>query len=724
MPHPHTERFDVPVAGHHVSAPHGPAALSRRDARGLRRLAGRARPRLTDWSRYPGGVPPPIAGAATAPVVVHQDNRAPDLAAYTTTASLTFTAGKVYVAIVTSAGAVATAPTLSGGGSTWTQIDTIALLAGNRRITALRYAPAATHSTTIVVDFGGLTQSNCLYGFYELDTDAGGTNGSNAIVQSATAKDDTGSNAMTVTLGAAGSANNGILAGFGNNASANASTPEAGWTELIDFRATGENTRLVTQYRTSTSDLTPLGTSSGGPVWVGLAIEYKYPTRSGDAAISQASTITASGAKGVSAIVSSSVAARASTTLIAKDTFSRAEGALGGTSTEGAGALSWSTTGVVGIGTIGAELGVALDDDADSVAFIAAGADAIRARAWVTTPPHIGDLWYQGVTLRFTNGAKYLYGAMKHLGGFDDRLLVIGKMDGGVRTELAVSGAGQWTTGGAHVLELRLVSGATLELYVDDVLELTYSLTGAEQTNYATGGFAGLVGFGVASLATRPLWSEVEYHRFTGGRKDAAGAGAITQASTITASGTAARAAAAAITQPATIAGDATTQRSGTAAISSSTVVTATGEARLAGEVLLASSPVLTETGAKGGTGVGEVSSATGITAAGRKGARSSAAIGQGSALAAAGVGEIVRVGTAAIVTSSSATATGRKASSSAVSLAAAAAVLATGERNVPYIPSPTSLIAIPSILRVRVVGGSTRLASLGGPNRVEVVNA
>jgi hypothetical protein len=96
-----------------------------------------------------------------------------------------------------------------------------------------------------------------------------GTNGSEAIVQSATKTSD-GNTALTVTLGAFGSTDNATFGTFGDG---NNITPGSGFTELSDYGAVGWNrdSDNQTQWR-SDNDIT-VDASVGYSAVMGIAVE-------------------------------------------------------------------------------------------------------------------------------------------------------------------------------------------------------------------------------------------------------------------------------------------------------------------------------------------------------------------------------------------------------------------------------------------------------------------
>lgn len=111
-------------------------------------------------------------------------------------------------------------PTATGNGLTWELVGTIVYdttSSSRKRVTVLRALGASPSAGAITVDFGGQANTDVHWTVDQFTgVDTGGTNGSAAIVQAVTAKDETGSaSSLTVTLAAFGSANNATYGGFG-----------------------------------------------------------------------------------------------------------------------------------------------------------------------------------------------------------------------------------------------------------------------------------------------------------------------------------------------------------------------------------------------------------------------------------------------------------------------------------------------------------------------------
>lgn len=92
-------------------------------------------------------------------------------------------------------------PTATGNSLTWVQVTQVAL--GNSRGTLLRAMGASPSSGVVTIDFGATSQDSVSWIVIDYSgTDTSGTNGSGAIVQSATNTDGVGGTSLTITLGA------------------------------------------------------------------------------------------------------------------------------------------------------------------------------------------------------------------------------------------------------------------------------------------------------------------------------------------------------------------------------------------------------------------------------------------------------------------------------------------------------------------------------------------
>ena len=170
-------------------------------------------------------------------------------------------------------------PTVTGNGLTWVAINSIVYdttSSSRRRITLFRALGASPSSETIAIDFGGQNQTDVLWSLEEATgIDTSGTNGSGAIVQSATNKDETITTAtLTVTLGAFSDINNATFGAFANYGSPTGVTAGAGFTLLGNIEDSLNALHSSDEWKTANDtgvDLTFDQNSQMG----GIAIEIK-----------------------------------------------------------------------------------------------------------------------------------------------------------------------------------------------------------------------------------------------------------------------------------------------------------------------------------------------------------------------------------------------------------------------------------------------------------------
>lgn len=154
------------------------------------------------------------------------------------TASITPSANKLVLACIRTrrAGAISD-PAVTGNGLTWVKVvgidyNTVASPAQHFYIYRAMGASPTSGAVTIDTSASG-SQTSYSWSIVEFTgMDTSGTNGSGAIVQSASTRGDA-QTGLTPTLGAFGSVNNATFACFAGAAN-NAITEEGGWTELSD----------------------------------------------------------------------------------------------------------------------------------------------------------------------------------------------------------------------------------------------------------------------------------------------------------------------------------------------------------------------------------------------------------------------------------------------------------------------------------------------------------
>ncbi len=204
------------------------------------------------------------------------------------TASITPTANYLVLASVSSSKATTPdTPTLSGNGLTWVQIATNNFdTAGTQRtVTLFRALGASPSAGALTASFGGNTQLSCTITVDQFSgVDTSGTNGSGAIVQSATnAEASQAAATFTVTLAAFSDTNNATY-GTATNGDSSNFTVGTGFTSL---GASGSATPLVNTFSEwrADNDTTvtfggAIGYSSGG-IGVEIAAAVVASTNTG-----------------------------------------------------------------------------------------------------------------------------------------------------------------------------------------------------------------------------------------------------------------------------------------------------------------------------------------------------------------------------------------------------------------------------------------------------------
>lgn len=127
-------------------------------------------------------------------------------------------------------------PTVTGDGLTWVQVATQLSSDNLRRATLFRALGTPT-AGALTMDYAGVSQLRTGWSWSEYSgVNSGGTNGSAAIVQSATNQVTNGASAtgITVTLAAFSNVNNATYGGvrYGNNSSTDNLQPGSGFTLL------------------------------------------------------------------------------------------------------------------------------------------------------------------------------------------------------------------------------------------------------------------------------------------------------------------------------------------------------------------------------------------------------------------------------------------------------------------------------------------------------------
>lgn len=159
------------------------------------------------------------------------------------TASVAPTANKLVLLFVGNrrSGGSPTQPTVTGAGMTWDLVTSAD--GGNEvRTSIFRCLSASPSSGALTIDFAGVTQGSCGWSVAEFTgTDITGTNGSGAIVQTATNNNNTTNTGIVVTLGSFADVNN-ATAGMVYVRSSRAITVGSGFTQIGTSDAATEST--------------------------------------------------------------------------------------------------------------------------------------------------------------------------------------------------------------------------------------------------------------------------------------------------------------------------------------------------------------------------------------------------------------------------------------------------------------------------------------------------
>lgn len=196
-----------------------------------------------------------------------------------TTASITPTGNDLVIACVAHqvlSGTVAT-PTLSGNGITWTQVATRTDTGVLRRITLFRGMVASPTTGAVTIDFGGQSQLRSGWNIVQFSgIDTGGSDGSAAVVQSATnaQSDASPQTGITVTLAAFGSTDNATFGclRYGASASGANLTEGSGFTSLAEVASTSS---YASEYKASNDTSVDWTWDSSSTFSQAIAIEIK-----------------------------------------------------------------------------------------------------------------------------------------------------------------------------------------------------------------------------------------------------------------------------------------------------------------------------------------------------------------------------------------------------------------------------------------------------------------
>ena len=227
------------------------------------------------------------------------------------TASISPTANRLVVLTVYNEKAnPTTVPTVTGAGMTWTNFFSRESTSKNtKRITMFRALSSSPGSGGLTISFGGTNQALCGWNITEFaGIDTGGTNGANAIVQSAGNDNNTsGNTGLTVTLAAFSNASNathGVVA-WG---SATAITQGSGFTELGE--TTAPNVSYESQWRNDNDTTVDWTWASATDSSLGCSIEI-----AADVATTSTSITTSTSTTSTSSSTTTSSSTSTSTTV-------------------------------------------------------------------------------------------------------------------------------------------------------------------------------------------------------------------------------------------------------------------------------------------------------------------------------------------------------------------------------------------------------------------------
>lgn len=192
------------------------------------------------------------------------------------TAAITVGAGQIILIAVGSsdnAGGNPNIPTLSGNGMSFTQIGDSIRFGTSNRLTVFR-GVGTGQTGSITMDFGGQSQGRCFWTVIQGTTiKAGGVNGADAIVQSASDSGDTGKTSYSITLAAFASVNNATFACVFKNASNNVA-PGGSMIELGE----SENGFVIESNWQASPNTNPTASfvGSGGDAMAAIACELAF----------------------------------------------------------------------------------------------------------------------------------------------------------------------------------------------------------------------------------------------------------------------------------------------------------------------------------------------------------------------------------------------------------------------------------------------------------------
>ena len=192
-----------------------------------------------------------------------------------TTPSVTLTANRLCLLTISSTTAGGNIPTCAG----WTLVTTVQM-GGLSRLTVLRRMVTSDLTQTHTYSFAGQIQSFHKWAISQssANVDTTGTNGSGAVVQSATngfveVPPVNNGRYVSVTLAAFASAANSTFAVFGGSTASATPTPGDGFTTLATPGVGSFEYALITEYKAANDTVADASWSAPYDLWMGVAVE-------------------------------------------------------------------------------------------------------------------------------------------------------------------------------------------------------------------------------------------------------------------------------------------------------------------------------------------------------------------------------------------------------------------------------------------------------------------
>lgn len=295
------------------------------------------------------------------------------------TASTTPSSGKLILcAVASSKASTPDLPTVSGCGLTWVQVATVlfdTVGTPTKRVTLFR-ALGTPSTGAITASFGGVQQTGCNIFVSEIGpVDPGGSNGADAVVQSATNAVDSATS-LTVTLSAFGNSSNGAYGCEFTNLGTN-STVGSGFSLIARGGYSTPSHTGNTEFKSSEDTSVDWTFSSGNAGAIAIEVKLLVVSGSGAATLGHA---TAAGAVEQQFVASAGAAlSRATGSGAAQEEFvAAAAGAIGAASSGAAGLIEID-------GGAAAALSHASASGAAEVQVIGSGAAALAASSAAAT---------------------------------------------------------------------------------------------------------------------------------------------------------------------------------------------------------------------------------------------------------------------------------------------------------------------------------------------------